>query len=249
MEEIIRNGKETLIYSIAKPGDVEEVAQFAEEHFFNSSPILELASFDDPSDKAGQFAWKQGRLQKCFAHPTSIIVREKSSNNIIAFSAMMLEERGRVNNSPYSIKDDRFPGWMNRAIAVELGRGVDLYERYGTDRILHVMFGAVRQDYRGERVLLSDSYCALRDKIIEDHRIGVMKAHAYSRFAPTGKGMDTISTLDLNTFQLPDGDGTKPLAGIDFGVHRIVRLVAQPTRLIQLISADEDRKSQIISKL
>lgn len=60
MDEVICDGKETLIYDIGRPEDVVEVAEFASEYFFNSSPIRELASFDDPTDEAGQFAWRQG---------------------------------------------------------------------------------------------------------------------------------------------------------------------------------------------
>lgn len=98
MEEAIGN-KETLIYDIARLSDVPEVAEFASEYFFNSSPIRELASFDDPTDEAGQFAWRQGRLQKCFTRPTSIIVREKTSGEVVAFQAAILEDR---ENKPLS---------------------------------------------------------------------------------------------------------------------------------------------------
>ena len=148
MEEKTPDEKEVLLYHIAKPEDVEEVAAFATEHFFNESPILELGLFDDQSDEVGRFYWRQGRLQQCFAQPTSIVVREKSTGQVVGFTAAILEEREHqstsVNSNPSS---DRSPGWLNRALAAELNRNVDLYARYGTDRILHFWFGAVRKDY------------------------------------------------------------------------------------------------------
>ncbi len=55
MEERTRDGKEILIYSIGKPEEVEEVAEFAAEYFYNASPLRELASFDDLTDEAGLF--------------------------------------------------------------------------------------------------------------------------------------------------------------------------------------------------
>jgi len=144
--------------------------------------------------------------------------------------------------------NDRSPGWLYRAISSELDRDVDLFSRYKTDKILHAWFGAVRKDYRGERILLSDAYRTLRDQIIAENGVGGMKGHAYSRYAPAGKNVEVLKTLDLNSFQLPDG--SRPLAGVDFGVHRVIRLLAT---ILSLPDDDERRRQEkspmIISKL
>lgn len=151
MEEVI--GEETLIYDIGQPKDVAEVSEFASEYFFNSSPIRELATFDDPTDEVGKFAWRQGRLQSCFSRPTSIIVREKSSGNVVAFHTKILEDRKdnikSLTNDEGGKENlkDRSAGWLSRAIATQLSKNFDLFDRYGTDRILFFWFGAVRRDY------------------------------------------------------------------------------------------------------
>ena len=85
MEQRTRDGKQILVYSIAKPKDVDEVVEFAAEYFYNSSPLRELALLDDLTGEVGFFAWRKGRLQKCFANPTSIIIREKSTGQLVAF--------------------------------------------------------------------------------------------------------------------------------------------------------------------
>jgi len=226
MEEETPDGKEILVYHIAKPEDVEEVAAFAAEHFFNESPIRELGMFDDQSDEAGRFYWRQGRLQKCFAHPTSIVVREKSTGQVVGFTAAILEEREHQSTPVnLNLNNNRSPGWLNRALAAELNRGVDLYSRYGTDRILHFWFGAVRKDYRGKGVSSSASHTALATQIIRDSKAGAFKAVAFSHYAGEKHwNWDAIRTIDFAAFELPDG--SRPLAGVDLGVHRTARLFA-----------------------
>jgi len=148
MEETICDGKQTIIYDIARPGDVVEVTEFSSKYYFNSSPIRELSSFDDPTDEAGKFAWKQERIQNSFSRPTSIIVREKTGRNVVAFQAMIIEDR---NNTSINNEDeidfnsaDRSPGWLFRAFFTQLNRNVNLFARYEVDRILFLRFGAVR---------------------------------------------------------------------------------------------------------
>ncbi len=213
-----------IVYHIARPEDVEEVATFAAEHFFNESPIRELASFDDPSDKAGWFYWRQGRLQKCFANPTSVIYREMSTGQVIGFSAAILEEREH-DSIPISTNLDRSPGWLNRALAAELNRDIDLYARFGTDRILHFWFGAIRKDYRGKDVTFNSAISALVAKIIRDTKAGGYKTEAFSYYAVKSyQSEDIIRSIDFADFEL--ADGSRPLARVDLGVHRTAHLIA-----------------------
>lgn len=59
IEEIIRDGKEVLIYSIARPEDVEEVTPMAVESFANATPTAEIDAIGNyPSDEAGLIAWR-----------------------------------------------------------------------------------------------------------------------------------------------------------------------------------------------
>lgn len=249
IEETIRGGKETLVYSIARPEDVDEVVLMAIESFANSTPTKEIEAIDYPSSAdAGleRLNSYRTRTQMAFAQPTSIIVREKSTNQVVGFMAMVIDERGSNSSSTYSIKsnDDRTSGWLMRALLAELNRDVNLYERYGTDTILSIKFGAVRKDYRGERVILySKAYLALEAEIIAKYGAGAIRAQAFSHFfnlaaTATGKNWETIKTIDYNTFEMPDG--TRPLAGVDLGVHRSVRLFA--ARLHPIRHQQEDAK-------
>lgn len=62
----------------------------------------------------------------------------------------------------------------------------------------------------------------LRRKIIEENGPGAMKGQPFSHFAATGKNWEIIKAIDYDTFEMQDG--TRPLAGVDLGVHRSVRL-------------------------
>jgi len=71
-----------------------------------------------------------------------------------------------------------------------------------------------------------------------------MIGHAFSRFAGTDTIFEVIRSIDYDSFQLPDG--TRPLAGIDLGVHRTARLIAARLpfkKKNQSNASDESNKS------
>ncbi len=229
MEEIVsRDGKEiVLVYSIASPEDVDEVAEFAEQYFYNDSPLREIASFDDISDKEGMLAWRRGRLQTCFAQPISILVRDKSNGELVAFAARVLQEKNEKMNWPSS--NPRSPGWLNRAMAAEMKRGVDLFSHYKTDRILLFWFGAISKQYRGRIGIFGENnvtYHALTSKTLQDFKVGAIETLAFSRFAAKQKYWQVIRSMDFEEFRLPDG--SRPLANVDLGPHRTAQLKATP---------------------
>ncbi len=53
---------------------------------------------------------------------------------------------------------------------------------------------------------------------------GAWKAEAFSHYFGIEKDWELIKSIDLEDYQLPNG--TRPLAGVDLGVHRTVRLLA-----------------------
>lgn len=232
MEEKIRDGTVTLIYDIARPEDVDEAAAFAAESLYNSSPIKEIASFDDPSDEAGRIAWNKGRLQTAFSNPTCIIVREKTTGDVVGFVTMKIEERDDGSNSTtFNYSDDRSAGWLTRAISAELNRGIDLYTRYETNRILFIWFGAIRDDYRGEKLFYLKPFRDLTKRIIRENVPGAVKAITFSNYSAVGKDWEIIKTIDFESFELPDG--TRPLAGVDLGGHRTAKLKGQKLPLMK----------------
>ena len=113
-EETTRNGKEILVYSIAKPEDVEEVAEFAEEHYFSLSPVRQMFSLDNVTDEEGH-AFRRDGFRRCFQHPTSILVRENSTGRLVAFVASIVRERSEVSADKLVDPDDRSAGWLVKA--------------------------------------------------------------------------------------------------------------------------------------
>ncbi len=183
-----RNGKEILVYSIAKQEEVEEVANFAEETYFSSSPVREIYSSDGVTiTKEERLAWTRNRYQNCIQHPTSILVtvREKSTGRLIAFQSLTMRIRGESSAAIWVDPNDRSTGWLLRAILAKLQGGADLYALYKTDRILHLGNASVRRDYQGQKLIgMRNATCrALFAKIAHDNRIGAMMVEGINHYA------------------------------------------------------------------
>ncbi len=113
-----------------------------------------------------------------------------------------------------------------RALLAELYKGVDLYDLYRTDRILHIWRSAVRKDYQTQRLIsMNDATCrAFIAKIVHENQIGALMGEGFSHFVGREKCWQLIRSIQYETFQL--ADGKRPFAGVDFGIHRNLRLVA-----------------------
>jgi len=220
-----KNSKEIAVYSIAKPEEVEEVAEFAEENYFNLSPVREMFSLDDATNE-DTLAWRKGGFQRCFQHPTSIVVREKNTGRLVGFLAAVVKEKSEVSVETLVDTDDRSAGWLVRALLAELNKGVDLYALYQTDRILHLWRCGIRKDYQGQKLLgmSSPTFRALFAKIAHVNETSAIRAEGFSHYYAPEKCWQTIRTIHYETFQLPDGK--RPFAGVDLGVHRTLRLLA-----------------------
>lgn len=189
--------------------------------------MREIYLFDDLT-KEELFACTRARLETCFQHSSKsnvITVREKNTGRLVAFQATTIRER---SEEKLLDPDDRSAGWLFRAIIAKLDEGLDLYDLYQTDRILHIWFTAVREDYRSQRLTgFANATCsALFANMAHDNNIGAIRAVAFSHFSSTEKCWKLIRTIDYDTFQLPDG--TRPFAGVELGVHRTARLMACP---------------------
>jgi len=207
-----------------------------------------INQFPSAEYKLSFFAWRKGRIQKCFAHPTSIIIREKSTNELIAFVAIEIEEKNASKEgSNWPSSNPKSPGWLNRSLATELIRGVDLYDLYGTNRILHLWFGAVRNDNRNQQIFSKkkiNAYTSLLLKISGENRVGAWKVEAYNHFACRENFWQVIRSINFEDFQLPDR--TKPLTDVNLGVHRTARLLAcRPPYSLQELNSLKVLKSNL----
>lgn len=218
------------------------MAGLAEEHFYSSSPMRQIFLSDDLT-KEEMFACTRARLQKCFQTPASnlVTVREKSTGRLVAFQAITIRERSEDSAEKMIVDpDDRSAGWLLRAMIAKLDEGIDIYDLYQTEKILHIWFTAVRGDYRGQRLvgIRNATCCALYAKMAHDNHIGAMRAEPSSHYSSPENCWKPIRSVPFETFQLPDG--TRPFAGVDLGVHRTIRLmVSRPPPLI-ILQQDSD---------
>lgn len=86
------------------------------------------------------------------------------------------------------------------------------------------------------------AYRTLMETIIRDNGpIGALRGFAFNRYVAP-KGWEIIASIDFKDFQLPDG--SRPLAGVDLGVHRTARSLAQ-----RLPSSPKKQENKTNSKL
>ena len=57
-------------------------------------------------------------------------------------------------------------------------------------------------------------------------KVGAIKHQAFSHYAGRNPANKLIKSVDYATFQMPDG--SRPLAGVDMGVHKTLRLLVRP---------------------
>lgn len=223
LDDTAADSGETLVYSLARPDEVDEVFELALQHFFAAQPLRQIHFFDE-KDETKRPIWRLETLRRCFAPPTlSIVVREKTTGDLVAFMVNEVEERSATSNIVIpNNHDDRSTGWLARALGAELNRGVDLFDRYGTDKIVHNQFSAVRPDYANRKVFIKMS--SLTRWLGFKKGAGAIKGEVFTNYIPKDTPYEVIKSVDFSSFQLPNG--VRPLADADLGVHRTARLLA-----------------------
>ena len=124
--------------------------QFASYHWIGFD-----SSIDEFRSNAKRFAAsRKERLQKCFASPTWINVRGKSTGQLVAFighrSNVIIGICWKIPSAIIMTINTNV-GWLVKAIGDELKKGVNPYVRYKTKRILHIKIASIRSDYRRHR--------------------------------------------------------------------------------------------------
>ena len=131
--------------------------------------------------------------------------------------------------------DPSVPGWLDGLICAELHRGVDLFARYGTDRVFTLGSAVVRPDHRRSG-LFSRMMAVSMTLAVREGRAGAAKAEAFSEHSARALiskgGFDVIRSIDFARLEYR---GTRPLAHhfattealAEMGEFRMARLLAR----------------------
>lgn len=220
-------GGDRLVMESAKAEDTEEIFRLVIEHHYALAPNRQIMFFDR-SDEHRRPADRLADIQFRLSQPYSLVIRDSlAGSRIVGVSLNKLESRKDLQHSGTS-GPDRPVGWLTKALVAELYRGVDLFGRYQTDRILDLGSGVVRPEYRRSGLLLR------MQKVATDlaHRDGAGAVKAYAlresgaKFITGQLGLELIKTVDYATFEYPPG--VRSLANMldQLGGSRAARLAA-----------------------
>ena len=159
------------------------------------------------------------------AQSISVVVREKHSGHLVAFLLNKLEERATFVPTDVG-NGQRRPGWLVAALTAQLEKDVNLFDLYQTDRVVNFYLGVVRSDYRKRG--LSKTMARLSTQLVRslEPPVGAIKTIAVNHYAGRHPANKLIKSVDYETFQM--ADGSRPLSGVDLGVHKSARLLARP---------------------
>ena len=217
-----------LVYDIGRPEDVKEVLELFRTHFYTSAPIRQLCFWDD-SPENQKAPRTEGYVRQALAvadPPVSLVVRDKSTGQMAAFKINHLDRRDSFEPMPRPQANDRSPGWLIRAILAELEPDVRLFfDWFKTDRILQLLFGLVRPDYR--RLGINKRLDQLSYDLARSMGMGAVWHVAVSDYAGRNPANQVVKSVDYATFQMAD-DGSRPLAQMDLHGHKSARLIVRP---------------------
>lgn len=212
-----------------KQEEAEEVIEFLLECFLTSPPLRQIHRFDESAETRRPL-WYMNMIRQYVSQPYSLIVRDQSysgGNKIVAACVNYLELKPNLHHHEEPLTDQSV-GWIRRALGAELNRGVDLFARYRTDKILKLGSGSIRADL-GKMGLVTLMCKLAMNRAYRDGAVAV-KAEAFSKFGHRVNfklGFEIIKTVDYDTFEYPTG--VKPLRHLTdiLQDHRCCRLFSR----------------------
>lgn len=204
--------KTGLVMDTARVEEADEIFKFLQANFLSVPPLRQI-NFWDQSEESRMASWKQEQVTVRLSQPYSSVVRDrKAGNQIVAVNVAAMERRQDVQSRSHD-PSDRSAGWLYRAIGVELHRGVDLFELFGTDKILNLGSAVTSPHYfrmgLGFIMLRWAGMMAYRDGA------GAVRSDALSELGAKVDfklGLRVIKTVDYATFQC--SKGTRPMASL-----------------------------------
>lgn len=193
----------------AKSEEIEDIFHFIMKLHFTIPPIRQIMFFEGSLDNV-QAADLYTTTQRRLHQPYSVLLRDVEENNrIVGVSLNLLQDR---DENPPTINgpdpNDRSAGWLRRAIVAELYRGLDLYDRFNTDKILDLGSGVVDPIYRRLGLLLR-MQSLIANIAQHETGVGAVKGQALRevgfRYMTETLGLQVIRTVEYATFEHPPG--------------------------------------------
>lgn len=204
-----KNGQEFVV-DFAEADQAQEVYDFLVPHFFLAKPIRYLEPCD-PLD-AGIQKRRMAAVRSLFAGRLSLAVRDPAGQ-LVAVALNSVERRGDDGHDEVPPSGDNDPWRMVSALHSEMKGELDLFDKYQTDKVLHLFIMAVSSQY--VRLGLATTLVELSLELAKANGVGAVYTEAtnYHTVTITSKhGFESLRTVDYATFEF---EGAKPFAGND----------------------------------
>lgn len=194
------NGQKFFI-RLAQPEETEEISEFMFEHFFLTSPNRQLCRCDDPVSAGHIKPFVREYIRECITQGLSLSVRD-SCGHLAAVRINKLENKGDDDAK----KDDpEFAETLIRAVLTSLNEGVDVYSKYGTQKILILVMMTVEPKHG--RLGLAKEMVEVSLELGKAAGAGAAKVEAVNTYAAKAlakAGFEYLRTLDFATFSFKD---------------------------------------------
>ena len=223
-----------LVIDRVREEETDEVCNFVYEHFLKSKPNRFLIPYDGCSAETFHQR-RSGYLKSVINQSVSFSVRDPSvGGELAAVRINELKHRNEPKQEDQSTEKEMSP-WERRPIIAflkSLNEGINLFDQYNVDTILHLAMVAVSSDY-GRLGLASELY-KLSIEIGQNVGAGAIVTEAVSVYAAKAAasfGLQTLREVVYEEFQLEDG--SKPYAPVikELGDHCTGKLMARSLKM------------------
>ena len=221
---------QVLVVDCARLEDLEEVTDFIQQHFIAKSPNLYLIPHDE--EKAEAFSpLLSSYMQLIINQSVSLCVRDISAGGRLAAVRLnKIEHRDDPKEEEASAEDGQSPReeLLIFSLLGSLNEGINLFDYYNTDKMLHLAMVAVSSDYG--RLGLAGELYKLSIEIAKSVGAGAIFTEAVSEFAQAAArkfGLQNLKEIVYEEFELQDGSRPYATSIEGLGVHRTAKLMAR----------------------
>jgi GNAT superfamily N-acetyltransferase len=229
------NTDRELVIDQVRLEDLDEITDFIQQHFQAEIPNSYLIPYDEK--RAESFRpFLSTYIRLIISQSVSLCVRDpRAGGRLAAVRLNKMEYRNDPKEKPWSAeKEEQSPQdkLLIFALLESLNEGINLFDLYNTDTILHLERVAVSRDYT--RMGLAGELYRLSIEIAKNVGAGAIVTEAVSEYAQAAAqkfGLQTLKEIVYEEYELEDGSRPYAPCTEGLGVHRTAKLMARSLKL------------------
>ena len=225
------NEDRELVIDKVRLEDLDEVIVFVQQHFQGETPNRYLIPYNEALVESFR-PFFSSYMQLIISQSVSLLVRDVSAGGRLAGVRLnKIEHRSEPKKKSWAAEKkeqtqtDKF---IIFSLLASLNEGINLFDCYNTDKILHLERVAVSRDF--SRLGLASELYKLSIEIAKSVGAGAIVTEAVSEFAQAAArkfGLQTWKEIVYEEFELQDGSRPYATSIEELGVHRTAKLMAR----------------------